>query len=392
MNETTKQDGDDARAKACADRGHSYWKQGNLSAAIEWFTRALAMRPNDAWTLMRRGVARAAISDVAGAADDVNRARSMLPGEAGRSRRGWASAQLGEGIRQSLRDAALAPDSSRAEVEAIIGELNASIQAFTETLRESPESTWAHAHRGASAVLAHWLGGRFGVEPERVRGYAEQARADLDTALRLDATYTWARVFQAILLIITGANAPEGAERQACFAEAIERLKEAGHANKNFAVQRALAEMALYGREYEKVVELAWSQLAKEPDDPVSRYCLAVALKHLAASGEADAPALEELRRAMAGATSEEARRAMLAKRSRMCGMLGGLAMMEGKFEVAAEMLNDVLKYPDLDTLVFMSCDPAWAPIRHPAAGAENDPRFKAVQEAYSRLFPRRGA
>lgn len=388
MDSTTQQDLARAQAKECADKGHSYWKQGNLSAAIEWFTRALAVSPADAWTLMRRGVARAALGDITGAADDVTRARSMMPGNAERSRRQWASAQLGEGIRHANRDAVLAPDSSVAEVEALLSELNASSRAFTEAIQEDPSSAWAHAHRGATAVLAYWLGTRFGVAPERVEAYAAQARSDLDTAVRLNPAYVWALVFHALLLTIMGANEPEGAERQAHFTQAIERIEEIRRANKDFAVQRPLVEFALYNREYDKVLELGWAQLAKTPDDTVTRYCVAAALRQRAPR-EAGVPALEELRRATADAAMAEARKAMLAKRSRLCGMLGGLAMLEGDLEAAAKMLNDVLEYPDMDTLMFMSCDPAWAPVRHPAANEEGNPRLSAVRAAYARLFPR---
>ncbi|MGK3993479.1 tetratricopeptide repeat protein [Sorangium sp. So ce1024] len=387
MHETTMGDDERRRARDLADRGHGYWKQGNHSAAIEWFTRALSADPGDPWTLMRRGAARAAINDIAGAAEDLNRAKAMVPRDDWRSRRHWAAAQLGEGIRSSLRDAALPPEVGAAGVEAMLADMDASIAAFTEAIQEDPSSAWAYAHRGAVATLAHWLGARTGVDPERVRRYAGSAWDDLDAALRLDGAYKWALVFRGLLLTIRGSNEPDDAERRALFARAAGSIEAAGRADERFPVLRALTEFALYNRDFDDVIEIGWRQLSKDPADTGTRYCVAQALLHVSSRRDADDPAIAAARCSTAGAVAGQARRAMLARRTQTCAMLGGLAMLEGDYEVAAAMLDDVLEYPDMDTLVFMRRDPAWDLARDPAAGAR-DPRLVAVSAAYAKLFP----
>ncbi|WP_437663295.1 tetratricopeptide repeat protein [Sorangium sp. So ce1182] len=376
------------RARECADRGHACWKKGNHSAAIDWFTRALSTDPDDPWTLMRRGAARAAIGDVAGAAEDLNRAKAMVPRDEWRSRRHWAAAQLGEGIRSSLRDAAVPPAEGAAGVDAMLAEMDASIAAFTEAIQEDPSSAWAYAHRGAVATLAHWLGARTGVDPERVQRHAESAWSDLDAALRLNGTYKWALVFRGILLTIRGSNEPDDAERRALFARAAGSIEAAGRADESFVVLRPLTEFALYNRDFDEVIEIGWRQLSKDPADTITRYCVAEALLHVAGRGDAADPAVAAARRSTAGAVAAQARRAMLARRAQTCAMLGGLAMLEGDYERAAAMLDDVLDYPDMDTLVFMRRDPAWDLARDPAA-ATREPRLAGVVAAYAKLFPR---
>jgi hypothetical protein len=337
---------------------------------------------------MRRSAARAAVNDIAGAADDLSRARALIPG-GNRGQRKWAAARLGEGIRQSIRDAALAPDAGMPEVEVLLNAMDAAMAAFTEALQLDPDCAWAHAHRGAVAVLAHWLGARFGLEPGRVRHYAESARDDLDMAVRLNGTYAWAMVFQAILLTVMGANTPVEAARHELFAQATGRVQEAERADKGLVMRLAPVELALYARDYHRVVEQGWAQLASNPDNTITRYCVAVALKQLSAGHETADASVEQVRRTTAATVMEQVRKEMLAKRSRNCAMLGGLAMLEGRFEVAAAMLGDVLEYPDMDTLVFISCDPAWEPARQPATSAVDDVRLGTVREAYKKLFPR---
>jgi tetratricopeptide (TPR) repeat protein len=389
MAETERTDEDRRRVEECAQRGHAHWKQGNYSAAIEWFSRALSEDPKDAWVLMRRGAARAAIDDVTGAADDLNRAGAMVPGDAGSSQRRWGAAQLGEAIRASIRDAALAPDASAAEVEAMLAKMGASIAAFTEALSENPKDAWAYAHRGAVSMLARWLGARFGVDPARVRRYAESARSDLDRAMGLQDSYAWAMVFQAVLLTVMASNEPDEAARRALFAQATALVEAAGRANEGFPVLRPLTEIAMYNHEWDKAIELGWAQIAKDPDDLITRYCVAWALTRIAEKNDAGDPAVEEARRASAEAFVEQTRKSLLAKRSRICAMLGGLSMLEGRYEAAAAMLDDVLEYPDMDTLVFMQCEPAWAKVREPESGSVSDPRLRSVMDAYARLSPR---
>lgn len=380
-----------SRAKEFVERGQASWQQGNHAAAIVWFTRALEVDPDDAWTRMRRGAARGAIGDVDGAASDLETARAMVPGEAGSGRRHWALAQLGEAIRASIRDAVIRPDAVTSDAEALLERVNASLAAFTEAIRESPGSAWAHAHRGAVAMLAHWIGARMGMDPDWVRGHAEAARRDLEEAARLKDAYSWVIVFQAFLQTILGSNEPEEGARRAHFDRAIEHLGEARRADATgkLVTLLPLVELALYKSDYDQVVELGSAQLVKEPDDTISRYCVAEALAGIAGRSEAGEPAVGEARKATAAAAVEQARKVIAAKRARASAMLGGLAMLQGHYEVAAAMLADVLDYPDMDTLVFLRRDPAWDPVREATVGAGGDPRLGAVVDVYARLFPR---
>jgi len=208
--------------------------------------------------------------------------------------------------------------------------------------------------------------------------------------VRLNASYGWAMVFQAFLLTVMASNTANFEKRRELLTRAAERVEEAGRADERLCVLRPLAEFALHNQEWDKVVELGWAQLAKEPEDLITRYCLAWALTQIANTSDEGDPAVAHLRRVSAHAFVEQARKALLAKRSRISAMLGGLSMLQGRYEAAAAMLEDVLEYPDMDTLAFMQCEPAWAAVREPERGAGSDPRLSDVREAYARLFLRR--
>jgi hypothetical protein len=196
-------------------------------------------------------------------------------------------------------------------------------------------------------------------------------------------------VFQAFLLTVMASNEPDLEKRRALLARAAARVEAAGRADERLVVLRPLAEFALHNQEWDKAVELGWTQLAKDPDDSITRYCLAWALTRIAERNDTGDPAVEEARRASAEAFVEQARKSLLAKRSRICAMLGGLAMLQERYEVAAAMLDDVLEYPDMDTLAFMQCEPAWAKVREPERGAVGDPHLRLVTNAYTKLSPR---
>jgi len=377
------------RAKACAERGEVFWKQGLCSAAIEWFTRALETNPDDAWTLLRRGAARAALEDLAGASRDFRQAGPQLAGPAHASQRSWAASQWGEGLRLSLRDAALAPDADVHDVQGLLKQIDTALAAFDEALHAQPDSAWAHAHHGALSVLAYWVEARFGVDPAQARHHRDAARRELDTALRLKKDYGWAAVFKATLLTVMGAQHPEGPERKALFDEAAKQMEAAGRMDARLEVLHPLTEFALYQREYNQTVERGVARLARDPEDLVARYCVAAALQAGAATRTTDGVAVEAARREAAQAFTRQTRKALLAKRSRLASLLGGLAVLEGQYDVAAEHLREVLEYPDLETVVFLWCDPSWAPIRQDAARTDGEPRLGAVTEAYARLFPR---
>jgi hypothetical protein len=227
------------------------------------------------------------------------------------------------------------------------------------------------------------------VDRARVQRYAELAQSDLDAALGLNGSYGWAMVFQAFLLTVMASNAPDLEKRRALLARAAARVEEAGRADARLVVLRPLAEFALHTHEWDKAVEIGWAQLAKDPDDLITRYCVAWALTRIAERNDTGDPAVEEARRASAEAFVEQTRKSLLAKRSRICAMLGGLSMLQGRYEAAAAMLDDVLEYPDMDTLAFMQCEPAWEKVRESERGSVSDPCLGAVMDAYARLSPR---
>lgn len=387
MTDASNHEVDRRQAKEWADRGHARWKQGNHFEAISCFSRALSADPDDAWTLMRRGAARAAIGDIAGSTADLARAMAMTTGDAAKAERRWSAAQLGEGIRAFSQDAAIAPGASAGEVEAALSALGTAIEAFTAAISANPEDAWALAHRGATSMLAYWIGARAGVDRDRVERYAASAQSDLEAALRLKPSYHWAMVIEGTLLTIIASYASNPAEQQSLFARTAALVEEAGRLSEDFAALPPLAELALYRGELDRVVELGSTQIARDPGDAVSRYCMAWALKRMTSAEEAGDRTVGAARREAADAFVDQTRRSILAKRSRLSAMLGGLAMLEGDYDTAAKMLTEVLEYPDLHTMAFLRCEPAWDPIRDRAAGAV-DPRMGAVVDAYARLFP----
>lgn len=375
-------------ARAHADRGNVCAKRGDNPGAIVWFTRALGISPDDPFLLMRRGGARGAIDDVAGAAADLRRAVQLLA-EDGASGRHWALSQLGEAIRMANRDLVIAPEASATEVETLMATLEEARTAFSGAIEADPGSAWAYGHRGAVEMLQYWLLARAGLDPDRARGQAEASSRDLARALEIREGYAWAMVFQAFLTTVVGSNEPDEAARAALFERAAERVEASGRAGGPVVVARPLAELALYRRDYEQIVRVGWPRLLVDGDDPITRYCVAVAVERLDAGAdeeEADGR-VASARKEATESVLRQTRKALMMKRTRTAAMLGGIAMLEGQFEVATAMLEDVLEYPDMDTLVFLWRDPAWDLAR---GGDGDDKGLVSVREAYARLFPSR--
>ena len=83
-------------------RGHAYYYTGDFAAAFADFNTAIALAPEDAWFYSNRGLAYRYIGDFAAALADFNKAIALAPedayaycnrGEAGLHRKAWQNAK-----------------------------------------------------------------------------------------------------------------------------------------------------------------------------------------------------------------------------------------------------------------------------------------------------------
>ena len=161
-------------------RGDQYFRQREYSAAIEEYTEAIRLNPNDAWVWEHRACCRHELRDNDGALKDFDSAVRLNPASGWpRVKRGevrWESGDV-DGAKEDYAEAArLAPDNIMvqgwtARFFEDTGNLDLGIQARNEILRLDPEHIESLRARGvARAAQGNFTG----------------ARADLDEALRID--------------------------------------------------------------------------------------------------------------------------------------------------------------------------------------------------------------
>jgi tetratricopeptide (TPR) repeat protein len=342
MNETIR---NKEEAMAIAMQGESYRGRGNISAALTNLSAAIAFCDehghHDAaygWMRAHRGAAWGELSALDNANADFDVALQHRPENP------WIYAQRGEAYRVYIRDMLGRLKDSTAHdakvtMPALQEYLGEALAAFDASL-EKRESAWTYAHRGATHSLAFWLS-TWTDPPTRIR-HGGLAIGDFTRATTLNRTYPWALAFHAFQLSLM--NDFEGARQK--LGEAL--LADVGG---RLVVLRGMTELYVYKGEWAQAVQNGWLALQKDPEDTIARYFLTEAMAQTKAEGWR--------------AAVDNCRSQLLRMHSLLHGMLGGLAILEGKMEEAKEMVEEIIEHPDLETIAFVQRDPAWRPLVH---------------------------
>jgi tetratricopeptide (TPR) repeat protein len=138
-----------ATAKECYDRGAACYQRGDLAAAEEAFTSALALEPAFVEAFTSRGAIRYACGDIAGALADFDAALRLNPRHA-----------------EAL--------ANRGSIRHKRGDYRAALADFDEAIRLSPSTALFYNNRGATRLL--------------LKDFFA-ARADFDKAIEIDPQY-----------------------------------------------------------------------------------------------------------------------------------------------------------------------------------------------------------
>lgn len=179
--------GSKERALAYRNRGIARVDAGAAAQAVDDLSKAIELRPDDAFSYAGRGRARVALRDLAGALSDYSEALRLAPDS--------ASFCIGRG-----------------HVHFVLGDQTAAIADFTEAIRLNPKSASAFNRRGLAYRRSGDLAGAIADYTAAItinpiyalaynnRGYAheaqgrkEEAIADFQAALLLDPSLVGAR-------------------------------------------------------------------------------------------------------------------------------------------------------------------------------------------------------
>ena len=149
-------------------RGNAKFDAGDYDGAMEDYTQALRLKPDDALAFYNRGVTKAKLGDYRGAMEDYTQVLRLKPDDAlAFHHRGVAKAGLGdydgamEDYTQALR---LKPDDvlafyNRGVAKAKLGDYRGAMEDYTEALRLKPDYADAFVNRGfAKFALGDYRG------------------------------------------------------------------------------------------------------------------------------------------------------------------------------------------------------------------------------------------
>lgn len=330
-----------ADAANVARHGESLRLSGNYSQALTYFDRAIELKPDYWWALAHRGAARGALGAFAGAHEDFERALASRG-----SPYPWLLAQRGEVFRQQAR-ALMSTDPPQGMSFA-----DQAIAAFTAAHETMTQDPWVLAHRGATHTLRYWV--NLHKNSEEAERDFKQGDADFVAAGQLNPAYGWAFAFRAFLVGLRG---------DLDLSEKLIGEAQLKGLDRPLTILRVMMQLAIYRndpRGFESAVGFAWQTLQLDNEDSFARYYVANGLK---STGSPDA-----------AAAIRRARLALHDTQSLLLAMLGGLDCMEGKLELAAGKLADLLAHRNIEALAMIERDPAWEPLRSgdPTEGHEH--------------------
>jgi tetratricopeptide (TPR) repeat protein len=170
-----------ATAQEFIDRGNAHYNKGDFDAAIEAFSRAIALDPRNRYAYNNRGISRRNKGEFDAAIEDFSHAITLNPKDAhAYNNRGNAHRNKGEldaAIQDFSRAIALdaksaAPYSNRGSARRSKGDLDAAIQDFSRAIALEPNDASAHNNRGN----AH-----------RIKGDLDAAIRDFSRSIALDS-------------------------------------------------------------------------------------------------------------------------------------------------------------------------------------------------------------
>ncbi len=130
-------------------RGYEKSAKGDYAGAIEDFTQAIKLKPNDAYGYKNRAAAKEALKDHIGAIEDYTQAIKLKPDDANAyNQRGWAKRKLDDhagALEDFTQVIKLKPDDAqafqnRASVKEILGDLRGVIDDFTYAIKLKPHA------------------------------------------------------------------------------------------------------------------------------------------------------------------------------------------------------------------------------------------------------------
>jgi tetratricopeptide (TPR) repeat protein len=327
-------------AQEKAQAGEAFRRSGLYSNAVQCFSEAIAAAGAHPypWALAHRGAARSALGALDEAIVDLDQAVHATG-----NHYAWAWGQKGEAHRllaKRFLHKPIPPEFTR--------HIDLSIKCFDEARKQSPASSWAVAHKGATYALLY-----LAKLPEHDKKVGELGCKAFEEATKMNPTYAWAYVFHAYLLGLMGEFNQKARD---CLAAGL--LYDSSH---RLIVLRGICELYSYDRPTEEKPELdngdqailvGWQALQQDPEDLASRYVVA---KELTRTKDPSA-----------AAATHDARCRLRYARSRINAMLSGLAIAEiladervdpTRLAAEAEVLKDLIK-EDLDgealSLLFM--------------------------------------
>lgn len=364
------------KARDPAPRAEIDRLQGNYTAAIMTFTRALGKRGSrqrEAWILAHRGATWAALGNLERACDDFVAALAIRPEYA------WAYAQMGEAFRIFARNQISSIRS--ADLQICVSHALGCFDCAEELGSES--DAWVHAHKGALYGLAYWhaidmpiiydsdaIGPTDGDlsfltrmkdsipsapmprDPEEIYKAGEAA---FSTASALNPTYPWALAFHAFLRVL-----------HRDYESAIPLLEKAQlyDVNKRLLMLRGISKLQSYiGRNRDALLSSAQA-LQLDPFDPVSQYFNTISLVRLVDSaashispvedGESAGP-LRDVAKELKHSMIEGTIRFLEAQRSVFLAMEVSLYEVKGDREGAARVGAEMFKLrPDLEAIAML--------------------------------------
>ncbi|MFB2972497.1 tetratricopeptide repeat protein [Aerosakkonema sp. BLCC-F183] len=289
----------------------------------------------------------------------------------GTLRKGETLADMNRRIKQNPDDAkALA---HRGENYRLTGQFEAALNDFNRSIELEPDYAWAHAHRGetyrlmkcyeeAIADLSRslalnpkhaWTLAHRGASYYQLKQY-RNALIDINQAIGLQPDYPWALVYRINLYI-----------RMGSYEEALVDFDRAIALDKTIIAhwpgERGLL-LSYMGR-YAEVISCCEQGLKDNSNDYITLYTLAVVKARF--EGRAAAQTEIETTRNVLQAVKDRSKRAGVVYR------LGGLAALEGDWDLALNCLQEAISL-DNEPLELARRDVAWLELRE-------HPRFQSL-------------
>lgn len=398
-----------------AQIGESLRLSGNYSEAIRNFTSAIEESPTKySWAHAHRAAARSGLGDYVGALDDFLVAADYFtqhnPGwllaQAGELCRLWARASFTEPTckpddrtkdklekllstfevpKPRFAEIALPETSPRVQsIQLAMALMGRAIEFFRKALFWRERDPWTYAHLAATHTLRYWTCSPFSQlqDGEMLEHDFTEGTTYFEKACALNTAYGWAYAFHAVLLGLKEAHAAvdkigkaymSGMDRQVPLMRSMASFSVIDYARRDVHDIKTHATMVGY----------AWNLLQAETDEVYARYYVADGL-HLLKSNEKSGRNVQ--------AAINRARVEVNGMKGRALAMEGGLACMEGRYDVVAKLLTEIFTLQDrtmcdLETLTMIAYDAAWAKVRDPSATAAAEPGLQDAHEAFKKLF-----